>query len=47
LVPAHKLGDFQRLCPALEVKQVKGGHFILQERPEACAETISSMLQDL
>jgi surfactin synthase thioesterase subunit len=46
LVPARKLGDFKRLCSALAVRQVEGGHFILQEKPEACAAAISSMLQE-
>lgn len=45
LVPAGKLKDFQRLCPELKVERVEGGHFILQEKPEACAAVISSMLQ--
>ncbi|HEY3487512.1 MAG TPA: alpha/beta fold hydrolase [Gammaproteobacteria bacterium] len=47
LVPAHKLKDFRKLCPALEVKQVEGGHFILQEQPEACAAAVASMLQTI
>lgn len=46
LVPAPKLGDFHRLCDGLEVGRVEGGHFILQENPEACAELISSMLRN-
>ncbi len=45
LVPASKLADFQRLCPTLKVERVEGGHFILQERPEACAGAILSMLR--
>jgi surfactin synthase thioesterase subunit len=45
LVPARKLSDFRRLCSALEVRQVEGGHFILQENPGACAVDIASMLK--
>jgi pimeloyl-ACP methyl ester carboxylesterase len=46
LVPARKLEDFKRLCSALAVRQVEGGHFILQEKPGACADVISSMLRE-
>ncbi len=40
LVPAARLGDFERLCPDLEVHRVEGGHFVVQENPRACARLV-------
>lgn len=40
LVPASRLADFRSLCPDLEVHQVAGGHFVIQEAPRECARIV-------
>ena len=47
LVPEHKLIDLKRVCRSLDVRQVAGGHFILQEAPGDAAELVRAFCQNL
>ena len=47
LVPEHKLIDLKRVCRSLDVTQVAGGHFILQEAPGDAAELVRAFCQNL
>ena len=46
LVPAQNLLPFQTMLPNLWIiKKIKGPHFMLQVKPEACVEVIKDFLQ--
>lgn len=44
LVLQNKLPDFERLCPALEVRVASGGHFVLQENPADTAKIVAEFV---
>lgn len=44
LVLKNKLPDFERLCRTLTIVHAEGGHFILQENPDACAKILRKHL---
>jgi pimeloyl-[acyl-carrier protein] methyl ester esterase len=44
-VPSSCLFDFIELIPDLRVKRLRGPHFILQARPQACLEIIQKFVE--
>jgi surfactin synthase thioesterase subunit len=44
LVLPKKLPDFNALCPLLTIDSVEGGHFVLQENPQASAQVLLNRL---
>jgi len=42
LVPRRHVEEFRRVAPQIEVVETAGPHFIMQARPQACAEVINS-----
>ena len=41
VVPAAALVDMQRVLPGIHVARIDGPHFLLQAKPESCAEQIA------
>ncbi|MGH8579105.1 MAG: alpha/beta fold hydrolase [Gammaproteobacteria bacterium] len=46
LVPESRVFDFKRVCRSLEVRKVRGGHFILQEAPKDAADVVRAFGQN-
>lgn len=44
LVPPVVMEDFGRLCDSLQVRRIRGGHFLLQNHPQACVQIIDEFL---
>lgn len=44
LIPASALASLLKGIPHLQVKRIKGPHFILQTQPQACIEAIDNFL---
>lgn len=47
LVPAAALVEMQCVLPGIQVARIDGPHFLLQTRPEACAERIVLFVKSL
>ncbi len=47
LVPADKFQEFKLVFPRFSLVEIEGPHFILQARPEACAEVINRFVTEL
>ncbi|MGH8613283.1 MAG: alpha/beta fold hydrolase [Gammaproteobacteria bacterium] len=47
LVPESKVIDLKRVCRSLEVRKVRGGHFVLQEAPKDAADLVRAFGRNL
>lgn len=47
VVPAAALVDMQRVLPGIQMVRIDGPHFLLQARPEPCAERIVMFVERL
>jgi len=45
IVPASSLADFRKYIPQIEVKKIKGPHFLLQAQPETCLTAVDEFLK--